>query len=144
MPKRETFNDFVRKFGKTGELVERLVLKPWNNELQFTITDVGKFVPIASGALRDSIKSVKARVTDSGIVSYIESRIPYAKRLHNAPDGEVQNWKRPGELSYHDGGQRITKKQRGTNKFISRAINIHEKYFMDIVSKAVSKAFNWA
>lgn len=145
MAKKELLAQFVKKFPKLGDIIEKKVLNPWNIQTIETMGLAGERAPVASGTLEGSQDFLKAKVTATGIQSAILFKVPYAKLLNQkAPKSKLGRsliLKNPGELSYRVNKTRVEKQRKGEFAFLTKQTEEDKSIFTKIVSIAVSKGW---
>lgn len=152
MPKM-TINDFNKQLAKLGDRTKQISLLKWNQATLETRGLAQSKAPLASGALVRSITDIKAKITDSGLTSYIVSFLPYAYKLHEAASNKT--WKEKGEISWyqygggHAGkkrgirrGQKWIKARKGETKFVNNAVKENSNIFVDAVKDAITEYWN--
>lgn len=136
---KERFSEWVKNtLPKLPFEMQQDALLSWNRNTVEAQSKSKKFVPVAVGNLRDSIDTIKAKITSNGIVSAIIARVPYAARIHNDKSLRLKD---PGEISYYIAGSPQKKVIKGESEFISKGIDETEDQFIRDLKKVIGKVW---
>lgn len=140
MAKKESLESFVKNLGRFAQVTQQEALSTWNQATLEVLVLSKKKAPQSNlQRLSRSLENVKARITKSGVVSKIESELPYSSKLHNDLSLNLKN---KGEVSYYKNGQKILKLKKGEHGYVAKAAKSKGNLFVEGMKKVISKAWN--
>ena len=139
MAKRESFEDFAKKWGSMTKRTEQKTKSKWNQQLLKTMDRARLKTPVTTGNLDGSNVIRKATLTRTGIKSALVFIAPYAKRLHD----DIGVMLKPvGADSIWQNGKWIKKKRKGIKGWLQKAVDKTAPDFMNILDEAIGDSFN--
>ncbi len=147
MPSKETIQQFNENFKNASGVIQSLILNAWSGQ---TVVVKGSAKDIAPQttlqALSKSIDAIKAKITDTGVTSYVVAKVPYAVVIEAGErDGKPIKLKPIGAVSYYVGKGKsrkaIKKIRQGVTGFLSKAARKEWPGFMEITKNTISKAW---
>jgi hypothetical protein len=134
-----TISEFITRLPKFAKATQSLILKEWDKNTLEATSKAKIKTPAASFALERANTRLKARITPTGIKSFIVNRLPYARKLHDDTSLRLKN---PGELSYYRRGGKVFKRKKGEHEFISKAVTEQSGELTRDIFNAIDKAWN--
>lgn len=132
MAKKESFDQFFKKWGSFDNRIIRKAVAGWNTNTLLAMSKAQFYSPVRTGDLQGSARRVRATVTSKGIKSSFIFAKPYAVKMETGIDP-------------------ITKKEINVNtginpnaqiKYATRGVDEQEPFFIKDLKKVVSIAFN--
>jgi len=135
---RETLESFARNLHKFTPIIQKRILKDWQNYTEESFSDSQEKVPILTGDLLRSGGFKNARITAQGIESSITYNLPYAQKIERGTtdDGKPLNYKPAGFKYSH-----ATKQRKGGAGFLSKSIKANEPDVIGVIMKSISQAW---
>jgi hypothetical protein len=140
----DTLGEFLKNVAKFPDrIVGTRLLNDWNKDTAFVMSDAQENAPLASGQLVRSAVQKRARRTKTGIESFYQFQVPYARKLNNERSGV--RLKNQGELSWQSKGRKHFKAKKGILGYSNKAVVdsvASDDDWQDIIFGAISRA--WA
>jgi hypothetical protein len=139
MAKQESLQDFVKNLDKFPLLIQKSVVRDWQNMTDNVFAESQEKVPIHSGALLLSGQVVNARITKNGIESSIIYALPYAR--------DIESGKREDgtDITLVDVGVKynnFTKTRKGQFAYLSTSIESYEDIVINDIKKSIGLAWD--
>ena len=142
MATRETLETFAKKLPSFPLIVQKRIVKDWQNYTEEAFAKSQEWVPILTGDLQRSGGIANAKITAGGIESSITYTMPYANVIHELErNGKSISLKEKG-FQYKVKGGTITKARRGHPKYLSRAVRLKQKDVIEDMFKSISMAWD--
>ena len=139
MPRKETLSQFADNLHKFPLIIQKRIVKDWQNYTEESFADSQEKVPILSGDLLRSGVIKNAKITANGIESFITYTMPYANYIHGGKnkDGSDIRYKESGEES-----NGYTKARKGEAEYLSKPVKDNEPEVIKDIMDSIGKA--WA
>jgi len=136
-----TVEQFAKGLHRMSDRSQSIMMRLWDVQTRDTNSLAQKMIPIASGALMRANEWLRARVTPTGVESFIVNNMPYAERIHDDPTIRLKN---KGEVSYRRAGGIIKKQRKGSQKWVPRAIKFKARKndYENAIFKAIDKMWD--
>jgi hypothetical protein len=131
MAKKETFEEFFKKWGSFDNRIIRKAVAGWNSNTLLAMVESQSMSPVRTGRLQGSARRVRASVTPTGIKSSYIFGVPYAFKMEKGVNPITGK-----ELNINTSIN--PKAQKGYGQ---KGIDKQEPFFMRDLNKVISQAW---
>ena len=138
MATRETLETFAKKLPSFPLIVQKRIVKDWQNYTEEAFAASQERVPILTGDLQRSGGMKRAKITAGGIESSITYTMPYSQVIETGKrNGKAISLKPEGFQYPH-----ATKARKGQFKYLSSAVKDNTKGVIDDIFKSIGQAWD--